>query len=549
MKQEIYKFSQTNYFTIFHKDHVPFVDEDQHFNYEKNDRLIFLTDSTSTDPSVFVENFANQLCTVTKFDTMVVLEKVGETKISLKLFHGYKRRIRGFHWFKTSRNVDFLTVNLLGGDVYSGFLNDYNKKKQCIKHIRRNFFSRNPISELRSNIIKRLPLDREESVKIADKAINLFCNQLFPQKSNVECPNHIITRFYLEKKGIKYPNNFQLYFKSFGLLPKLKNLRKHNMKLVDAFMSDYDLKGDVIKKAIHNVKQSLGVSRLKYMLGFFPEEWVLQDKEFLEACLDYDSSTSITLPSLGALASKSELRKVFILAKEVLNHEFAWSTFYDHCEFYYYLKSAGENIKWKSKNLDEFTKEHLDWADLYEFYKRGFYTRIYPQSLYDAFKIPIQHKDEVYYPIILTNSEEYNAESFYQNNCVKTYIGRPSSIIISLRKGSTISNDRATIEYLIFRKVGIVANPNTAFCEVDFVRPQSLGKFNSTLSQDWIEPLKLLDERMTQYIGNGKNITTVKIEKLLTNHKVLKSDSEWAENGFLFWTYNLIDKQKLNYFF
>lgn len=88
MKQEIYKFSQTNYFTIFHKDHVPFVDEDQHFNYEKNDRLIFLTDSTSTDPSVFVENFANQLCTVTKFDTMVVLEKVGETKISLKLFHG-----------------------------------------------------------------------------------------------------------------------------------------------------------------------------------------------------------------------------------------------------------------------------------------------------------------------------------------------------------------------------------------------------------------------------------------------------------------------------
>ena len=49
---------------------------------------------------------------------------------------------------------------------------------------------------------------------------------------------------------------------------------------------------------------------------------------------------------------------------------------------------------------------------------------------------------------------------------------------------------------------------------------------------------------METYIGDGKKVTTVKIEKLLANHKTLHSDSDWAENGFLFWTYNLIDKNK-----
>jgi hypothetical protein len=483
------------------------------------------------------------MCSVTKVDSMILVEKIDENKISIKIFHGGKTRKTGVHWFKVDRNVEFLTVDINKGDVYSGHLQGYQKKRKVKKQLRKNYFNLNPILQMRNKMMSKIPLPREEAVQIVDTAIKVFIKSIRPEINEGQSLNNELIKFYLEKKGIKYPNNFELYFNGFGLLPKLKNLRKHDMKLVDAFMTDNQLKGGVIKRALHQLTEGLNVSRLKSLLNIFPNEWILQDVEFVRLALDFDTqSVALTVSNIGEHASKSELRAAFNCFKLALNKTINSGTLYDHCEFYVYLKMAGENIKWKSKDLKSFNEEHLDFADLYEFYKKGFYTRIYPQSLYDAFKIPIQHMNEVYYPVILTNSDEYNSESANQSNCVKTYIGRPSSIIISLRKESTVSNERATVEYQIFKKEGDFVTYN---------RPQSLGKFNSRLTEDWNEPLRLLDERIKNFIGDGKDIDTVKIEKLLHNHKKLYSDSDWAENGFLFWTYNLIDKNKtyhhLNY--
>jgi hypothetical protein len=214
-------------------------------------------------------------------------------------------------------------------------------------------------------------------------------------------------------------------------------------------------------------------------------------------------------------------------------------TLRDHTEMYTYLKNVGENIKWTSFDTPTFREEHLDWTDKCDFYKRGYYTRIYPSSLDSAFKIPIIDGDDVYYPIILKESDEYNDESKLQQNCVKTYIGRPSSLIISLRKNSTISTDRATVEYQIFKKDEIVT----------FNRPQSLGKYNSRLDESWNEALKSLDQMMESWIGNGENFETVRLEKVLENNQKLYSGSEWSENGFLFWTYNVINKSNQTYNF
>ncbi len=534
MKQELFKYSISKFYTLFHKDYV-------HLSYAENfdkDRLIFMHNGESNEEGNFVENFANQLCTVSKHDTMIVVESKGEDKVSIKVFYGYKTRRKGAHWFKVSRNVEFLTIDKKKGDIYTGNLLGYQRKRKFTKKLRRNYFANNPISQIRQIIISKLPNDRTESAEIADKAILAFAQNINPNiKHGDEIHNEII-KFYLETKKVKYPNNYPLYFNGFGLFPTLKTLRKHDMKLVEALMSDHQVKGDVIKRAIHSATNGLNLHRLKSILNYFPSDWVLQDPKFVKLSLDTDPTSSTWIvPQFQELTTKSELRCAFECFKQTLENNINWGSLYDHCDMYVYLKGVGENIKWKSKDHKSFLQEHLDWSDLYEFYKRGFYTRIYPQSLYDAFKIPIQCGDEVYYPVVLFNSDEYNHESMIQNNCVKTYIGRPSSIIISLRKESTISTERGTIEYQIFKKDG----------RVTFNRPQSLGKFNSWLSEEWNEPLRLLDERMEKYVGDGKKVTTVKIEKLLANHKTLHSDSDWAENGFLFWTYNLIDKTKSNY--
>ena len=75
-----------------------------------------------------------------------------------------------------------------------------------------------------------------------------------------------------------------------------------------------------------------------------------------------------------------------------------------------------------------------------------------------------------------------------------------------------------------------------------FNRPQSLGRFNTRLDETWTPILHLLDERITKWTKLKDNLATVKLEKELTNGQKLHSDSEWSENGFLVWTYNVINK-------
>ena len=128
------------------------------------------------------------------------------------------------------------------------------------------------------------------------------------------------------------------------------------------------------------------------------------------------------------------------------------------------------------------------------------------KSLYEAFKEPLIYGDNKLYPIVLKESDDYNDESKTQQNCVKTYIGRPSSIIVSLRKNSITSDERATVEYQIFKKDE----------QLTFNRPQSLGRFNTRLDETWTPALHLLDERRTKWVKLKDNLTMVKLEKELS---------------------------------
>jgi hypothetical protein len=228
--------------------------------------------------------------------------------------------------------------------------------------------------------------------------------------------------------------------------------------------------------------------------------------------------------------SKEELRRVFRLFKRVyfdgvLDHY----TFMDHIRMYTELKLYGEqDLKWQSDDDDKtsFRTEHLDWSDKLQFYKRGHYDRIYPTRLYDLIEQPIGN----YYPVVLDNSTNYNEESSIQSNCVKTYIGRPASIIVSLRKGSPDSDDRATIEYRIFKDGD----------NIKAQRIQSLGRFNGQLDEQWFEPLFKLDESVLSFI-NDKQFDTVRLTKKCFNGTVLESDSYFDQEGTIRWSYKAIE--------
>jgi hypothetical protein len=202
-------------------------------------------------------------------------------------------------------------------------------------------------------------------------------------------------------------------------------------------------------------------------------------------------------------------------------------TFYDHIRMYTELRLYGEaDLRWYSENSkEEFREEHLDWTEKIQFYKQGNYTRTYPEY----FKKVIEKEIGGYVPVLLMDSNSYNEESYIQSNCVKTYIGKPSSFIVSLRKG--LFGDRATLEYKL-SKNGEYIIP---------IRVQSLGKFNSKLGEEWNEVLFKLDEVILSSIKD-KRFETVKIIKECKNGVTLKSDTYW-ENDNLKWTYKNIETQ------
>ena len=556
MKEEIFKVNYESYTTVVFHDTVPitfphprnkyfFDDDETEYTWEKDfykiayDQVIlsktsdvFLENYVSNVEQDFVLHYGNPLSRVLKSYLMVVVERDGD-KVSLKVFNGLRERRVGNKWFKTVRNVDYITVNTKTGDVYSGLLHNYQNKKKVRRKIYKNFFLEEPISQVMYTIRDKGWSYSHNSSEIANDAVLKFMNEIDGRKelSPINFEKRLF-KFYLDKKGIKYPNNFGLYSSKLVGSKIRKILKKNENRLVDAFMIHNELTGKKLKKYLHSCTR-LNLELYLMAKKLFGDDWINQDGDFILQTLNSDFTIKDReIPAeFVNLISKDELRRVFNLFKKVYFEDMSDSyTFIDHISIYTQLKMYGEtDLKWMSDEVDNqfFRNEHLDWSDKLSFYKQGYYQRIYPEYSYEYLEQPI---DE-YYPVILNDSTSYNEESSVQSNCVKTYVGKSSRMIISLRKGSRDSDERATIEYNLYRE-----NDN-----IKCGRTQSLGKYNGKLSDEWIQCLLKLDLKMLSYV-NDERFETVKITKKCNNGTFLESDSYWDENGVIRWT-NKIDKK------
>lgn len=498
--------------------------DDWYRDYSKNPQ--FSIEKTYQDEETFVSNFANPMYSVLREYNTIVIESNGD-KLSLKFFYGFKNRRVGKTWFKVSKNVDFLTVNKKTGDVYSGFLHNYQKKRKFTKNIRRNYFLNQPLSTITSklkNILNRL---NQDSSKIVNEIISVFLDNLSCPQNSL-CPDYKLLRFYLDKKDYRYPNNFWLYTDYFIMPDFKKNLKKTQKNIVEGFMRTFELRGKKLKKYLHecsslNIKNYLSAKKL------FGENWLHQDGDFIKNILE--SSSTFTLnEDLKELLTPSEIVKVYQTFKNVIINKTidGWS-FHDHIEMYIKLKNYGElDLKWTTDGSDfkNFSEEHLDFTEKLSHYRNGTYTRYYPEYFVDS----IEKQIDGYFPVILKNSSDYNLESLTQSNCVKGYIGRCGSIIVSLRKDSVDSLERATIEYTLYY------SKNLETIHVD--RIQTLGKYNQKLDSSWNEVLLKLDEIVLNCVKD-KRFETVKIEKVCINSAFFNSESKFNDNGYLYWTKNI----------
>jgi hypothetical protein len=545
MKEVLFKKEYSKYETVEHEPYSPFPyfrkkikDEILGFDSEvgpvpTKKHPLFIHKKTNDTEEEFVARFADQMYSVHRMHSTVVVERDGD-KVAIKLFFGYKHRRPGVVWFRQSKNVQFISVNTKTGDVYVGGIDNYHLKTKARKRIRRNYFFGEPLMMLSSLIRSRVRIHNEE-VEIANDAISAFINAIDPNEGFGDLTwNQRLFKFYLTKRGVKFPNNFHIYTSAwFG--PEIKkSLKKNGNRMVDAIMDLNKFSGKKIKKALHTC-DDLNLRMYEYGRNMFGDDWMNQDEELILKCLNSDILYNPAHEEFLEFVTTEELKRVFKLFKQVIiNGTLDGSTFFDHIRFYTDLKLYEPNIKWMASddNRSDFRHEHLDWSDKLQSYRQGTYYRKYPDYTYTMISKPITSGDEVYYPVVLDNSSNYNEESAVQSNCVKTYVGRAGSIIVSLRKGGVNSEERATIEYNMTKSL---MNEN-----IHINRTQSLGRFNKGLSEIWNEVLLKLDERMLYYI-NEKEFDTVKIKKVLKSGLELESSSNWGTSGRLVW-----DKKEIN---
>lgn len=544
MREEIFKIHFEEYNTVKYKDYSPIDYKDpisdteglfwddpigstvEDISKKYGKRPLFIVDTIhNKNEEVFVENYGNPLAQVRKEYVMAVIEKDGD-KISLKMFTGAKMRTKGVKYFKVKKNVDYITVNLKTGDVYTGHLHNFQKKRKATKQIRRNCFIGDPLTLMKNKLRNHFQqygaiMDGKSNSAMVNEVVNKFIEIIDQGRYEGLSIDDRLFKFYLDKRGIKYPNNFGVYKKELIGPSIRRKLKKNGGRLVGAFMEEKNLSGGVLKKSLHEC-ENINLDVYCYAKKIFGVDRLNQDKGVILGLLE--ATPYVSNPQRGDLLielfSPSELDRYYLTFKEVFIYgNIDTYTLSDHVRMYCELRRYGVDIKWMTdgSNKNAFHQEHLDWTDKLAHYRDGSYTRIYPDILHKLLSKDINGIK----PVLLTTSKEYNEESSTQSNCVKSYVSRPASIIVSLRDDK---NERATIEYQV-RKVndGVVIQ-----------RVQSLGKRNTALEWKWDSILLSLDKIMLSYIKD-KNFDFVKVIKENKMGMRFESNSVWNDYNSLVW--------------
>lgn len=445
------------------------------------------------DKDVFLKHYGDKSVSVSSESITIVIEEY-DNKISMKYYFTTKSRRVGGNYFRYGKDMSYITYNLKTKNIYVGDV-DKKNKRLIRKNIMVNCFGNRFLSSFRLHI-RRFVRDMTYSDMnyvsnvrlgdtISDEIIKVYL-RLLEIRSGIlidkeKSGDTEIFKFYLDHNGFKYPDTFKQYI---NVKLSKRELKKYG-NVVTLLTKKLKLGGKKVKRILNSVNDidlSL-ITNLYHLLGvdYFNklEDFVLISKDSssitnLGRCMDYiENSTKFTL-------SNNDKLKIV----NVLNSNLRWGLLFDHLLMIYKLKKEhGYDFKMRFTDRDSFNSEHYELSKLLESYSKGQITRNYGDFFKEKVEEVLYGMDGVeYHPILLLTTNDYNDESAVQNNCVRTYVEKPQSLIISLREGSCDSKERATIEYRFRRN--------------EMIRTQSLGRYNKDLSPRYDTVLEILDDKV-----------------------------------------------------
>lgn len=533
-----YKQIFNSYLTRYYSDSVD-INQSIHFRIPKYGVWSLSGLPNMSDEKTFLENYGNRKTSVSLERVTVVIEEY-DNKISLKYFQITKNRSVGSVYFRVRRQISYCTYNLKTKNFYFGDL--ITKNKQVIrKRTRSNIFDGNYFTSLRL-LIRRQVRDLCDDViteknrisnKVSEEIIKVYFD-LIKEKTGIhlDCLSNSLDgelfKLYLSDNGFKYPNNYHEYT---GIRIPKKVYRKE-INMVKIVMSTLNLRGRKIRTLLNQGKNIdlQKVVSLYQMLG------VDYFNKLKDNVVQYENT-----PTNGSLNYLMNVQNMYDKIQlnngdkgrivNILNDKVNFSLIVDHLQMIEKLNNEYEyRFKMKFTCRESFNNEHYDLSELINSYKKGDITIHYGDSAVKKIEEPIFGPDGIdYYPVVLLTSKDFNEESQIQSNCVRTYVERPNMMIISLRQGSSNSEDRATLEYRFRRN--------------EIIRTQSLGKFNKDLSPRYGMPLEVLNLRLKELYRKDilhlpKMVKNFKSGRVIERNAIFKENENKINNIYPEWDNN-----------
>ena len=372
-----------------------------------------------------------------------------ENKVNLKLTTIVKTKTFGKPYFKTYKTNSVVSFNLNKGNItIIGFktirVNSFKKLHLFFnKLIHDTYDVYDPTLILSFDKIKKELIEHLQYKLGINKSVTLIPEGLTNQ----------IIDWFVERKGIKVPNNYHYLLYSF--YPTEKYLKSNNRKLVLSILDKLNIKSKITNKIVHTC-ESCDLNLLSYFCEILGEDYqkhignlsplIFNNKENMFSYRNFnDFYENLNLK----LISEKNLKENLILLinsygdvklKDILGYV------NDHLRMGKKVIKYYPNITLLPKSKELFIRDHSEFsAIISKINKRYSIKHLFKDETINEIETPITINDgQRLYPFLLKREEDFIEEGTFMNHCVASYSEKMSTIIVSIRTKD--GNDRITCE-------------------------------------------------------------------------------------------------------
>jgi hypothetical protein len=470
--------------------------------------------------------------------------------LSLRVYRHYKHRAVNSIYFKKTKSSTGIKFNFKTGNmiIYDGA----NKKTATIRQNNFMYLLQTLRNLLNNSVVHYKTLSKDVKNQFDnDEFMETFEHyvlsriarnkntMLDKEGDHVGNAFNLLLEAFVNVNGIKVPNDYVSLITKW--YPTKKYLKKNENKLVMSILDKLGIKSKSIAKLIHKYPD-FDIKRLIALTRFFSAKDLHKyihniDENFFITSIQVEdhyvgslyngiversefnlngSEKSLVLKLINE--TMSQYSKDDILEnRSISGINNAIQYLNDHFGMLEKIRVYIPTFEMRATNMEDFHREHVEFSRVFRTIKKGYSIKyVFDQKLIDAIEAPIEmYADsttliDTYYPVILKIDGEYTEEGDHMHHCVASYADKENSIIVSLRKDSTMGSERVTSEFSCKDKLPIQAR---YFC-------------NQKPPENFEEPLAILNARIETYKGSIKSLSKEKVPLVLNGVEIKPTEPE-----------------------